>query len=246
MTNKNDIIGNTLRDFYAMFGMADEGPPEEFNVTNFISGYHVPEGELELLRSAIDDQNLRQQFNMCHKILEDLATRLTTEELLHELSGLPQIQEPEYDELSSGVLWFSLAASLDQRQNGLPITPSDQELKLPLPVKIQMTVQGSLVFRLYISLVYMREGILNNLITEGSRIGNECCGRVKKLLNCDYVRRIRNALSHGSFSSCVVGLVFRDDAGIIVATPGFLNWLCMWLMLIQLQAASASTRAETE
>ena len=37
MTNENDNIGDTLREFYAMFGIPDEGPPEEFNVTALIS-----------------------------------------------------------------------------------------------------------------------------------------------------------------------------------------------------------------
>ncbi|MGB7583512.1 MAG: hypothetical protein WBM11_01610 [Terriglobales bacterium] len=105
-----------------------------------------------------------------------------------------------------------------------------------------MTVHGSLVLRLYIALVYMREGTLNDLIAASARAGGPCSGRVRKLLNSDYVRRIRNALSHGSFYACIAGIVFRDDGKVIVATPGFLGWLSTWLTLIQLQALAASCR----
>ena len=143
------------------------------------------------------------------------------------------------EELSNGVFWFSLASSLDKRKHGLPTTPFDKHMDLPLPLKIRLTVEGTLVFRLYIALVYMREGLLSDLITQGARAGKPCCGRVNKLLNSDYVRRIRNALSHGSFSSCIAGIAFRDDNGTIVATPGFLNRLCTWLMLIQLQSLAS-------
>jgi hypothetical protein len=140
------------------------------------------------------------------------------------------------------VFWFALAGNLDAREGGLPATTLDEAIDLPLPLKVQMSVHGSLVLRLYVALVYMREGILADLISESSRAGGQCSARVRKLLNSDYVRRIRNALSHGSFLPCVAGIVFRDDHGPIVATPGFLNWLCTWLMVIQLQALAASAR----
>ncbi|MHC4395534.1 MAG: hypothetical protein ACYS1A_07740 [Planctomycetota bacterium] len=242
MKNKSDTIGNTLRKFYAKFGMPNEGPPEELNITALTGVDIIPEDECQLLHSALQNQGLWRQFNNCNRILEDIANRLTTEELLCELSELPPIPKSKFDELSSGILWFSLAASLDQRQNGLPITPFDNNLKLSLPEKIQMVVAGSLVLRLYIALVYMKEGVLRNLISQGARAGKPCCSQVMKLLNSDYVRHLRNALSHGSFSSCIAGLTFRDGNNIIVATPGFLNWLCTQLMLIQLQALSALSR----
>ncbi|MCK5173002.1 MAG: hypothetical protein KAR47_06395 [Planctomycetes bacterium] len=239
MTTEKDIIGDTLRNFYAVFGMPDEGPSEEFDVTALISAGHVPERELQLLDSALDNQELRTDFTKCHGILESLAIRLTTEELLQELSELSPIQDCEFDQLHNGVQWFSLAASLDQRHNGLPVTPFDNDVELSLPEKIQMAVAGSLVFRLYIALCYMREGVLYNMISQGAHDCKPCCSQVKKLLNSDYIRHLRNALSHSSFSSCIVGLVFRDEDYTIVATSGFLEWLCTWLMLIQLQSLAA-------
>ena len=59
----------------------------------------------------------------------------------------------------SGVLWFSLASSLDQRRSGLPTTPLDEHFEVPLAVKVRHTIEGSLVLRLYVALVYMREGV---------------------------------------------------------------------------------------
>jgi hypothetical protein len=174
-------------------------------------------------------------------LADDLATRLTSEELLRELSGIPLPVGRSAEELSSEVFWFALAGSLDKREGAIPVTPLDGKLDLPFPLRVLMTVQGSLVLRLYIALVYMREGVLAELIAASARAGGPCSNRVKKLLNLDFVRRVRNALSHGSFSPCLPGLVFRDEKGAMVATPGFLSWLCIWLMLIQLQALAAGT-----
>jgi len=233
--------GDTLREFYAVYGTTDEGPPSNFNVTELLPNTTVAPEDLSLLRTAIDNQTLRRQFGICREILEDLYNRLTSEELLSELSTIPSSNR-DFEELSSGVFWFALASSLDRRKKGAPTTPFDDQIPMTLPVKIRMTIQGSLVLRLYLSLVYMREGVMNDLISKGAQAGNRCCGRVLKLLNCDYVRRIRNALSHGSFSSSIAGIGFRDDNGVILATPGFLNWLCSLLMIIQLQALASGSR----
>lgn len=242
MNRPNDNIGDLLRDFYGTFGMPDEGPPPDFNVTTAF-GDHVPPAEIAILQRALNDDVARRQLRECRSLLNDLATRLTSEELLRELCGIPLPVDRGLEDLSSGVFWFALAGTLDKREVGLPVTPLDEKLNLPLPLKVQMTIQGSLVLRLYISLVYMREGVLADLIAASARAGGPCSGRVRKLLNSDFVRRVRNALSHGSFSPCVAGLVFRDGDGVVVATPGFLNWLCTWLMLIQLQALAADTRS---
>lgn len=242
-TCPRDQVGDVLREFYAAYGTRDEGPPPNVSVTDLVPQASISSEDLAPLRTAINDQTLRRQFGACREILEDLANRLTSEELLRELSNIPASNH-DIDELSSGVLWFALAGSLDHRQGGVPTTPFDGQVDLPPPLKIRMTVEGSLVLRLYVSLVYMREGVMTDLITQGARAGKPCCGRVRRLLSCDYLRRIRNALAHGTFSSCIAGIVFRDDRGQIVSTPGFLGWLCTWLMLIQLQTLSASTQQQ--
>ena len=231
-----------LRQFYAAYGVRDEGPSQEFDLAVLPPELSIPGGDLTILQDALNDATVRKQFGICREILEDLATRLTSEELLRELSELPATREEAHDDLANGIFWFSLAASLDQRRDGVPTTPFDEHFELPLSFKIRVTIAGSLVLRLYLALVYMREGPLSNLIERGAKAGMPCCGRVRKLLNADYVRRLRNSLSHGSFSMCVAGVAFRDDSGVIVATPEFLGRLCTWLMLIQLQALGAGSR----
>jgi hypothetical protein len=226
-----------LRQFYGTYGVANEGPPIEFDATIFPSRMSVSRQDLEDLRVVLQDQALRREFSVCRDILDDLANRLTTTELLREISEIPRTHEDSFDDAVNGIFWFSLAASLDKRRDGLPITPLKNDIDLPIPLKVRMTMVGSLVLRLYVALVYMREGPLSEIINRGAKAGKPCCGRVRKLLNGDYVRRIRNSLSHGSFSMSIAGITFREDEGrIMVATPGFLNWLCTWLMLIQLQA----------
>lgn len=245
MTNPESNTGETidlLRRFYVAYGVPKEGPPQDFDAALLPSNLSALSSDLSDLQTVLDDPTAQKQFRTCREILDDLADRLTSEELLRELSELPATPEKDYDALANGVFWFSLAASLDQRQDGLPVTPFDDLVKLPLPFKVRMTVAGSLVLRLYLALVYMREGPLSRLVRLGAEAGKSCCSRVNKLLNTDYVRRIRNSLSHGSFSMSAAGVAFRDDNGIIVATPGFLGWLCTWLMLIQLQALAAGSR----
>ena len=231
-----------VRHFYATYGIAGEGPPDGFDADKLHAEFLPREDDLKVQRTAIEDKALGRQFRIYREIVEDLASRLTTEELLRELSTLPRSQDEEFDELASGVFWFSLAASLDARHDGAPVTAFDRQVDLPLPMKVRLTVQGSLVLRLYMAFVYMREGRLNDLITAGANARLPCCGRVRKFLNCDYVRRIRNALGHGTFSSTIAGMAFRDESGAIVVTPGFLNQISTWLMMIQLQALAAMAR----
>ena len=242
MNASEDKVGDLLRRFYAEYGVPKEGLPLGLHISQLPGDMPIPDADLDILRETLNDDLTRRQFRDCRAVLDDLASRLTGEELLAELLGVPLPAEQGIQQLSSGVFWFALASSLDSRKDGDPVAPFHADVVLPLPLRVQMTVHGSLVLRLYIALVYMREGALNDLITESARAGGPCSGRVRKLLNSDYVRRIRNALSHGSFYACIVGLVFRDDHEVIVATAGFLSWLSTWLMLIQLQALSAICR----
>jgi hypothetical protein len=237
-----DKVGDLLRRFYATYGMPDEGPPLEVHVTQIMGSENICAGDINLLNAALSDHNQMREFCRCRDILNELASAMTGDILLRELSSVTTRSDGEFDSMLSGVIWFSMAASLDQRKAGLPVNPFDEQFHIPLALKVRATVEGSLVLRLYLALVYMREGVLSMSIAHGARSGLPCCGRVIKLLNSDYVRRIRNALSHGTFSSCAAGIAFRDDNGTIVATPGFMSWLCQWLMLVQLQGLAAVGR----
>jgi len=236
----SDSVGDLLRRFYATFGIPDEGPPAGMNVTQLLGADAIPLLDRDILTAALNDKDQLQQFSHCREILDDLASAMAGDTLLRELAGITTGTEGEFNSMLTSVLWFSMAASLDQRQKGLPVTPFDDQISIPLSFKVKAAVEGSLVMRLYLALVYMREGVLSNRIDDGKKSGLPCCGKVSKLLNSDYVRRIRNALSHGSFSSCVAGIAFRDGKRTIVATRGFMNWLCTNLMLIQLQGLCAA------
>lgn len=105
-----------------------------------------------------------------------------------------------------------------------------------------MTVFGSLVLRLYIALVFIREGDLSSLTAEAAKSRKPVAGRLQKLLRSDFVRHVRNSLAHGTFEHVIVGIRFSDGNSEIIATPGFLNHLVTCFALAQLQAATAALR----
>jgi len=132
VTMSDDEAGDRLREFYAAFGTPGEGPPRGVNVSELM-GPTIPRDDFALLREALQDQLLRTEFDKCRRLVEDLASRLTTNELLRELSALPDVSQHTIDQLADGIFWFGLAASLDQRQAGIPRTPFDDQLRLPSP-----------------------------------------------------------------------------------------------------------------
>src|SRR5271166_4474715 len=89
-------------------------------------------------------------------------------------------------------------------------------LDLPLKVRFEMTVFGSLVLRLYITLVFIREGDLATLAAEAARARKPVSGGLQKLLRSDFVRHIRNSLAHGTFEQVIVGISFADETTIIM------------------------------
>jgi len=105
-----------------------------------------------------------------------------------------------------------------------------------------MTVFGSLVLKLYFTLVFIREADLAKLALESARARKPVSGRLLKLLRSDFVRNIRNSLAHGTFEHVIVGIRFSDDDTIVTATPGFVDHLAACLSVAQLQAAAAGLR----
>jgi hypothetical protein len=81
---------------------------------------------------------------------------------------------------------------------------------MPFKARFQMTVFGSLVLKLYITLVFIREGDLAKLIAEAARARKPVSGRLQKLLRSDFVRYIRNSLAQGTFENAIVGIRFSD------------------------------------
>lgn len=231
-----DVIGNTLRRFYALYGLSDEGPPKDLNVSELLRSYVIPDHDIKLLERLCDDEIAKQKFFNCHNLLEGIADALSAStKLLDDLSDIIANTNFDMDYLSNGIIWFTQASLLDPRR---PDSPSDL-LKLDLDVphywKVYQQVLSSLVFRLYIALVYMREGSIDMILKAGVEAQKESIARCRKLFNSDYVRHLRNALSHGHFYPTVAGLYFRDGDFETVATPGFLDKLCLWIFLIHHQ-----------
>ena len=235
-------IGGLLRSFYEVYGMPGEGPPTDFDLS-LLDAFPVGQEDQDVLRQALDDIGLRRNYAECRDLVEEVANHMTGEALLRELTECGPLPEEQFEHLVSGVLWFSLVSSLDRRDHDrLPVSPF-AGVDLPLHVRIRLTVHGSLVLRLYLALVYIREGDLRSVLEAAARVRKPVASRLLKLLRCDFVRHIRNSLAHGTVRPTIAGLRFLDEGATIVATPAFLNHLATWLCMAELQAASAAARS---
>jgi hypothetical protein len=84
-----DKIGDLLRRFYAEYGVPEEGPPLGLDVSQLLGDMPIPDADLDILQRVLNDDTTRRQFRDCRAVLDDLASRLTGEELLAELLGVP-------------------------------------------------------------------------------------------------------------------------------------------------------------
>ena len=78
----------------------------------------------------------------------------------------------------------------------------------------------------------MKSGAIEKILSAGNQAKKPTLILCRQLLNCDYVRHLRNSLSHASFRSTIAGINFKDNNFECVATPGFLDWLCSWVFII--------------
>lgn len=181
--------------------------------------------------SKICDNPIDKKFCKCRELLEKIADLLSDSTLLlKELEEISDHIESEIINLSNGIFWYTLATGLE------PNKKNDQDLKLPDKIpyffRKQLQVQGALIFRLYIALVYMKSGAIEKILSAGFQAKKPTLILCRQLLNCDYVRHLRNSLSHANFRSTIAGINFKDNNFECVATPGFLDWLCVWVFLI--------------
>jgi hypothetical protein len=227
-----DDLGDLLRQFYRTYGRPAEGPPDCLNLSEFIPQTGSIQRDSDLLKLFLSNKTAQRDFEGCRDILEQIATALAdSTAFLQELQSLNMKAPGELDHLTNGIFWFTLASQLNPKAE----TKSDDlslPAQIPEPFRRSLQIQGALVFKLYIGLVYMREGVLGDILAAGSAARMPTLGLCRKLLNCDYVRHIRNALSHADFSPCMAGIVFRDNDYMCIATPGFLDWLCIWLFTL--------------
>lgn len=240
----SQTTGTLLRQFYAEFGLPGEGPDALFDLRRLESFPPVPASELEAVAWALKDQTLRRNHRECKELVDSILTDMASETLLEELSDGTEVTPTQFDRLTCGSLWYSTLAAVDVRDcRNLPVPfPAFAAADLPLQVRFQATVFGSLILRLYVALVFIREGDLLALTREAARMKKPAAGRIVKLLRSDYVRHLRNALAHSTFERMFVGVSFQDGDATILSTPGFLNQVATCISLAQLQAAAAATR----
>lgn len=229
----SDKIGNVLRKFYLLYGRPQEGPSEDLNVTDITPGFRQIQDDINLLQRICDDTKSYRDFVKCRDLIEDLAARLSEpSKFVEELDMVLTEIDINENHLTNGIFWYTLASSLDPNGNKQSHAELLLPKEIPLPFRHMVQLQGSLIFRLYISLVYMKEGVIQDILQQGNTSKLPTVLLCRQLLNCDYIRHLRNALSHADFDTNVGGIVFRDNEIWYGATPGFLDWLCIWVFTI--------------
>ncbi len=219
--------------------MENEGPPDNLNVTHLFPSANYSE-DINLIKRICSNQKTVNKHNECKELIEYVASSLTDSEFMNEINdSVIDSADSERDHLTNGIFWHYLASILDPkigRKYGVNIPFPDE---LPQVKQELLKVQGSLIFRLYITLVYMKEGPTIGLLHQAAKNRKPISQKAKKLLRCDYVRHLRNALSHSTFKSTSFGIYFNDeDKFETVASPDFLNSLASWIMLLNFQCST--------
>lgn len=232
----SDVIGNALRKYYSTFGVENEGPPNGLNVTELSNNVNF-DSDLQLIDRIVNDSTIVRKHKECDDLLEKIADSLTDANFMNEINdSLSEFSDSEREHLTNGIFWYYLASALDPKMEKQLNYEIPFPGNLPVPTSQLLKIQGSLLFRLYISLVYMKEGPLLKILKETSKNRKPISQLALKLIKCDYVRHIRNAISHSTFESTSFGVLFRDeDKFEVVATPEFLNKLATWVYLINYQ-----------
>lgn len=79
-------------------------------------------------------------------------------------------------------------------------------------IQAEAFTSASIVFRTWLSLVYLRsDELINELRKIGKETENEHLNSFVSLLTCNETRHIRNALSHGTFSAFAMEFEYIDE-----------------------------------
>lgn len=225
----SDNNGNILHRFYSLYGRPQEGPPVNLNISDIIPGFN----DIILLQRICDDTKVYRDFVKCRDLVENIAVRLSeSSKYVEELEKVLTEIDINVNHLTNGIFWYTLSSSLDPIESKQTHTELLLPKEIPLPFRFMLQRQGSLIFRLYISFVYMKEGVIQDIFQQGNFSKLPILNLCRQLLNCDYIRHLRNALSHADFDTNVGGIVFRDNEVWYGATPGFLDWLSIWVFTI--------------
>jgi len=243
-----------LREYYKNFGVAGEGPPADFEIPSFLANLGMSSikaslsTDLELLRNLNQDTSLKQLFGECDGLLERIASDSESTELCRALEQNIPLLGFDSDILLAGISWYTQASQVDPRASSgheaLQKMTKDFPSTPPFFALIQ-AVQGSLVLRLYVGLVYMRGDSMKNALRQIDAQKYPSIGRFSCLMENELVGHLRNALAHGHIRTTIAGLWFKDRAFEAVASPGFLDKLCIWIFVFYYTAFMVITKERT-
>lgn len=223
-------LTSAFKDYYLFYGIKDEGPYVEIQLDKILSNSSE---DLLLLDKLLCSNESKKDFTKCKVLIDEISNGLSNRGLLiEELQQIKNNIHFDIDGISNGIIWFQQAQELSATHNESDIEKIAKDIKINSAIVKGSKIQGSLILQLYIALVYMREGPISQILKIGSDNRCKTMNLYKKLLNCDYIRHIRNSLSHGSFKINIAGVNFKDEEYEIVATPGFLDSICIWIFVL--------------
>ena len=165
MTVPPDALGDLLRDYYRLYGVADEGPPPNLNVSALIGALTAGDAmslqsDLVLLNRMVADKSLSSLVRECDALLEEIANEAGQTMLLEEIDQRYEDMSLEPEAVFHGILWYAQACHADPRDSdeAKRFTPLQSAVRAgasPLWALGQQ-VTGAAILRLYIALVYLR------------------------------------------------------------------------------------------
>lgn len=236
-------LKDTLRAYYSFYGNTDEISINDMNDIDRITINDELAKELSLLSKLLNNDKSKKDFNDCKCILEEIANRLSANpSLIEELELIKNDIDLDINGISNGIIWFQQAQETYLQHGNNKLQDISKLVNLDKNIIHGLKMQGSLILQLYIALVYMRSGPVLKILQAGSIRKCQTMNLYKKLLYSDYIRHIRNSLSHGSFKINIAGVYFNDEGYEIVATPKFLNQVCIWLFILYYQCVLFAQR----
>jgi hypothetical protein len=233
----DDWFGDLLREFYAKFGAAGEGPPPDMNLCALFGiGSDVSddlETDVELLKSLCSDSRLSALVQDCDHLLEEI--RHSPEgELYNEIDTYLDDMGIEPTAVYHGIMWYAQAAVADPRdgESARKFFKSVAESVGSSQMVLGNLVTGATILRLYVALVYLRGDWFRQAIGKATLDSAPSLLRYARLLNHEIVRHLRNSLAHGHITPTCAGLRIKDRDFEVVLSPDILNKVCtgIWIL----------------
>lgn len=193
-------------------------------------------GEYYEYHIALEEKRVNQ-FIKAKILLNNLIEDMTNGKLISQWHRIIHLENNSADQIGQSVFWHRILCELHSSSdtvNKLLIHECRTEEEKSIMFYSALT--GIHILKSYLAFVYNREILLKYLNKATiDKAENDSVMKLKRFLCCDYIRHIRNALSHGSFEIFVGGVIFIDKQEKVYATPSILEKLSSWMNLIELQ-----------